>query len=543
MSLKEMQDTRGPEGPASVRDSSKIRKRTRPSGAGPVWLVITKWALIGLTLVVLGLAAQKLIVQGAWIGVVIVAFLAMCVVLIYGTRRSVPLKYLLPGLVLLVGLQIWPIAYTVATSFTNYGDGHAISKQESIDSIIANSVREVPNTPRYRLSVAVKAGSDPAVGEAFYLLTDPAGKTYVGDKNGLSPLSGAQVEKAGNGRIVQAAGYRVLTAIQVNARQDLNAFAVPTKEGGGIKAVGLSEAFEGKASVSYDKASDTLTDSSTHKIYVPRKALWVPQDGQGDAFPQGWKENVGFANFSSVLTDATLRAGFLKIFAWNVVFALASVGSTFVLGMLLALLLNDARLRGRALYRSLMILPYALPMFVTALVWCSMFNQDYGLINKILHLNIDWLGDPWAAKAAILITNLWLGFPYMFIVCTGALQSIPGDVLEAAKIDGASALRTMRSVIMPLLLVAVGPLLIASFAFNFNNFGLIFLLTGGGPFEAANTNIGSSDLLITYAYRLAFSGVSPNYGLAATVSIFIFFIVGLMSYEGFRRTKSLEEVN
>jgi arabinogalactan oligomer/maltooligosaccharide transport system permease protein len=243
-----------------------------------------------------------------------------------------------------------------------------------------------------------------------------------------------------------------------------------------------------------------------------------------------------------VLTNATLRAGFLTIFAWNVVFALVSVVSTFVLGMLLALLLNDARLRGRALYRSILILPYALPMFVTALVWSSMFNQDYGLINKILHLNIDWLGDPWAAKAAILITNLWLGFPYMFIVCTGALQSIPGDVLEAAKIDGASAMRTMRSVIMPLLLVAVGPLLIASFAFNFNNFGLIFLLTGGGPFEAANTNIGSSDLLITYAYRLAFSGVSPNYGLAATVSIFIFFVVGLMSYQGFRRTKALEEV-
>ena len=542
MSLKEMQDTRGPEAPTGAADSARITTASRPTGVGPAWLLVTKWGLIGVTLVVLGIVAQKLIEQGAWIGVVIVAFVTMCVVVTYGTRRSVPMKYLLPGLVLLLGLQIWPIAYTVATSFTNYGDGHAISKQESIDSIIANSVREVPNTSRYGLSVAVKAGSDPATGQAFYLLTNPAGKTLVGDKAGLSELA-VDVEKAGNGRIIKAAGYQILTAIQVNARADLSEFAVPTKDGGGIKAVGLSEAFEGRASVIYDKATGTLVDSSTHKTYVPRGALWVPQDGQGDPFPQGWKENVGFSNFSSVLTNATLRAGFLTIFAWNVVFALVSVVSTFVLGMLLALLLNDARLRGRALYRSILILPYALPMFVTALVWSSMFNQDYGLINKILHLNIDWLGDPWAAKAAILITNLWLGFPYMFIVCTGALQSIPGDVLEAAKIDGASAMRTMRSVIMPLLLVAVGPLLIASFAFNFNNFGLIFLLTGGGPFEAANTNIGSSDLLITYAYRLAFSGVSPNYGLAATVSIFIFFIVGLMSYEGFRRTKALEEVN
>ena len=195
--------------------------------------------------------------------------------------------------------------------------------------------------------------------------------------------------------------------------------------------------------------------------------------------------------------------------------------------MLLALLLNDPRLKGKAIYRSLLILPYALPTFITALVWKSMYNQDFGLINSYTGLNVDWLGNPWAAKAAILLTNLWLGFPYMFIVCTGALQSIPGDVREAARIDGANAFRMLRSIIMPLLLVAVGPLLIASFAFNFNNFTLIFLLTGGGPFDAGNTSIGSSDLLITYAYRLAFSGTTPNYGFAAAVSIFIFIIVAV----------------
>ena len=269
----------------------------------------------------------------------------------------------------------------------------------------------------------------------------------------------------------------------------------------------------------------------------------MPKDGQGEAFAQGWKENVGLKNFTRVLTDDTLRTGFVKIFLWNMFFAVFSVLSTFLLGMLLALLLNDPRLRGKAIYRSLLILPYALPTFITALVWKSMYNQDFGLINSYTGLNVDWLGNPWAAKAAILVTNLWLGFPYMFIVCTGALQSIPGDVREAARIDGANAFRMLRSIIMPLLLVAVGPLLIASFAFNFNNFTLIFLLTGGGPFDAGNTSIGSSDLLITYAYRLAFSGTTPNYGFAAAVSIFIFIIVALLSYSGFRRTKSLEEVN
>ena len=516
-----------------------IQDATKP----PPWALVLKWVLIALALALMLFVAAKLTSDGQWLAVVGVAFLAMLVLAIYGTKGAVPLKYLFPGLILLVTLQIWPIAYTVQTSFTNYGDGHKISKQDSIDAIIANSVREVQGSPRYKLSVAVKDGADRATGETFFLLTDPQGKTLVGDISGLKDLTDG-VEKAPNGKITKAAGYQILSAIQVNTRQDLKVFAVPTKDGGGIKGVGLSEAFEGKTTVSHDAASDTLTDSVTGKKYVVGKnATWVPADGRGDAFSQGWKENVGFDNYKNVLTNETLRAGFLKIFIWNLVFAVVSVASTFLLGMLLALLLNDPRLRGKAFYRSVLILPFALPLFVTALVWANMFNQDFGLINQITHLDIDWIGNPWAARAAILITNLWLGFPYTFIVCTGALQSVPGDVLEAAKIDGASALRTMRSIIMPLLMVAVGPLMIASFAFNFNNFGLIYLLTLGGPFESDNSSIGSTDLLITYAYRLAFSGVKPNYGLAATVSVFIFAIVALISYQGFRRTKSLEEVN
>jgi arabinogalactan oligomer/maltooligosaccharide transport system permease protein len=291
----------------------------------------------------------------------------------------------------------------------------------------------------------------------------------------------------------------------------------------------------------YDAAADTVTDTVKNVVYSPKNAYWTAPDGQ--TLATGWKENVGTKNFSDLLTNETIRAGFFKIFLWNVAFAALSVMSTFILGMLLALLFNDPKLKGKGFYRSMLILPYAIPGFVTALVWASMFNQEFGLINSLTHLNIDWLGNPWAAKAAILITNLWLGFPYMFLVCTGALQSIPGDVKEAAKIDGAGPLRTLRSITMPLLLVAVGPLLIASFAFNFNNFSLIYLLTQGGPFAADNTSIGSTDLLITYAFRLAFAGASPNIGLASAVCIFIFFIVAAMSYSGFRRTKSLEEVN
>jgi arabinogalactan oligomer / maltooligosaccharide transport system permease protein len=513
------------------------------SAKPPPWATALRWVLLVAVVVLAGVIVQRLVTQGLWLAVVGVAFVAMAVLAVYGTRRAVPMKYLMPGLLFLLALQVWPIVYTVGTAFTNFGDGHRVSKQESIDSIIANSVQEVPGSSRYKLTVAVKEGADIATAPPVFLLTDPKGKTLLGDASGLEDLTADGVEKSPVGKVTAAPGYTILNARQVNARKDLATFAVPTPDGGGIKRVGLSEAFEGKPSVSYDEATDTLTDSATKKQYVARNAAWVPKDGQGEAFAQGWKENVGLKNFTRVLTDDTLRTGFVKIFLWNMFFAVFSVLSTFLLGMLLALLLNDPRLRGKAIYRSLLILPYALPTFITALVWKSMYNQDFGLINSYTGLNVDWLGNPWAAKAAILVTNLWLGFPYMFIVCTGALQSIPGDVREAARIDGANAFRMLRSIIMPLLLVAVGPLLIASFAFNFNNFTLIFLLTGGGPFDAGNASIGSSDLLITYAYRLAFSGTTPNYGFAAAVSIFIFIIVALLSYSGFRRTKSLEEVN
>ncbi|WP_411283182.1 ABC transporter permease subunit [Lapillicoccus sp.] len=507
--------------------------------------LIAKWVAIGAALAVLLWIAGIVASKGLVIPVVGIGLLGAAILVVYGTRRNIPAKYLFPGLVFMVALQIWPIVYTVATSLTNYGPSHQLSKEESVKYLVAQSVTEVAGAPRYALTVAVKDGQPVATADPFYLLTDPTTKkSQVGDAVGLTDLPDGDVEKSTTGRITKAKGYTILNAREVNARADLKDFAVPTPDGGGIKRVGLSEAFVGKPSLTYDTGSDSLKNATTGKTYVASQdANWVPSDGKGGTLAVGWKENVGLRNFTDALTNPTLRGGFFAIFIWNMVFAVISVLSTFVLGFLLALLFNDDRLRLKGLWRSILILPYALPGFVTALVWRSMFNQDYGLINSFLPGKIDWLGDPTAAKFAILLTNLWLGFPYMFLVCTGALQSIPGDVREAAKIDGATGWRTVRSIIMPLMLVAVGPLLLASFAFNFNNFALIFLLTDGGPFENNQTSVGSTDLLITYAYRLAIGGTTPNFGYASAISIFIFIIVALISLQGFRKAAALEEVN
>ena len=471
------------------------------------WLIL-KWVAIALALALVLWAAGKFAAAGNLPMVILLGFLGLAVLATYATRRGVPMKYLFPGLVFLLALQVWPIVFTLMTSLTNYGDGHMETKEASVKYLVAQSVKEVADAPRYTMSVGVAQGGDVTASPLVLLLTDKAGKTYVGTADGLKDLTDG-VTKTEAGKITAAAGYQVLTGREVNARsQDLSAFAVPV-EGGGIKASGLSEAFVGKASLQYDAAADRIIDTATGKRYGPQHAQWVAEDGSG-SLATGWVENVGLRNYTDALTNETLRNGFIKILIWNLIFPLISVVSTFLLGMAFALLFNDDRVKGKGFWRSLLILPYALPGFVTALVWRQMFNQDqqFGLINKTLHLNIDWLGDP-----------TW------------------------AKIDGASGMRTIRSIIMPLVLVAVGPLLVASYAFNFNNFALIYLLTSGGPFEGNQTQVGSTDLLITYAFRLAIGGVTPNYGFAAAISMFIFVIIAVISLQGFRQTARLEDVN
>jgi arabinogalactan oligomer/maltooligosaccharide transport system permease protein len=222
-----------------------------------------------------------------------------------------------------------------------------------------------------------------------------------------------------------------------------------------------------------------------------------------------------------------------------VTFAAGSVALTFGLGLACALALHGARMRGQAAYRLLMVLPYAMPSFAMLLVWRDAFNTDFGLVNRLLGLDVNWWAGSWTARAAVLAVQLWLGYPYMFLVATGALQAIPRELVEAARMDGAGPWRAFRAVTLPLVLAALGPVLIASFAYNFNNFNVVYLTTRGGPFPPDNPGAGATDLLITYTFRLAFGGES-RYGLAAAVSLFIFGLVAVISALGLRRLRTRE---
>jgi arabinogalactan oligomer / maltooligosaccharide transport system permease protein len=515
--------------------------RGRPGSTTTTGMIV-KIALLGLVLAIAIFGAFPLIEQQQWLGLALLVLVTAVIFWVYLSPSRIPAKYLIPGTLFLLVFQVFPVLYTMSTAFTNFGDAHRGSKADAIQAIEGASIQKVEGSTDYRLTVATKG--DPITGDIVFLLTDPDTKqTQVGTSDGLEPLPPEGVQLSPLGNVTEAPGYTVLTIGAAGGREeDLANFSVPTQNGA-IVAAGLTRAFEGAPQRAYDQACDCIKDAETGQSWTADGTDGLFVDAQGENLAQGWKVNVGLRNFVDVVTDPLIAKYFFRTLLWNFAFAALTVAGTFALGLLVAVVLNHERLKGQRVYRSLLILPYAMPSFAMLLLWRDMFNTDFGLINRMFGTEVNWFGKPVTAMIAVLLVQLWMGYPYMFLVATGALQSIPGDLKEAASVDGAKPVYAFRTIVFPLLLVALAPLMIASFAFNFNNFNAIYMVSEGGPFPPDNPQIGATDLLITYTYRLAFGAQGAQYGFAAAVSVFIFLIVAVFSIIGFRRTRALEEVN
>ncbi|MFF2493854.1 ABC transporter permease subunit [Agromyces sp. NPDC058064] len=509
--------------------------------SGGIKVLLVKLLALGLVDALALYAVFVLALHEQWVVLVIVAAVTALVNWIYFSRRKLPAKYLTPGVIFLVVFQVFVLLYTGYIAFTNYGTGHNGSKEQAVSSLMASSLERVEDSPAYPVTVVERAG------ELGLLVTDPEGDALVGTND--EPLAEASGVEFDGDVAVSADGWNTLQFADVLERTDeVTALAVPASDDpndGAIRTPDGSTGYLYVSTLEYDEAAGTMTDLSTGTVYSDTGVgAFTAEDG--DQLLPGWQITVGFDNFVRAVTDTRLAGPLLYVTAWTFAFALISVASTFFLGLFLAIVFNDMRMRGRKIYRVLMILPYAIPSFLSALVWAGMMNESFGFINQVLlgGASIPWLTDPLLAKVSILIVNLWLGFPYMFLVCMGALQSIPDDIQEAAKVDGAKPWAIFRLIKLPLLLVTVAPLLIASFAFNFNNFNTIYMLTDGGPRDSnAPIPVGFTDILITMVYKVAFTGQTRDYGLASAYSIIIFIVVAVISIIAFRRTKSLEELN
>ena len=298
----------------------------------------------------------------------------------------------------------------------------------------------------------------------------------------------------------------------------------------------------------YDAVSDSFTDQSNGAIYNNVVGTYTTYDGK--TITPGFRAGVGWKNFKDFLTSPTLRGPLVTILIWNFIFPLVSVVSTFALGLTIAIMYNEKDFPLKKIIRTLLLIPYTIPSVITILIWRGMFSPQFGIINRTLEAWIGWAPawttEPFWARVAVLLVNLWLGFPYMMLITSGALQSIPADLYEAATVDGATGWKRFTKITLPLLLVAVGPLLIASYIFNFNNFGIIYLFIGGGPpILGASTQAGYTDILISYVYNLAFQsgGRGVQYGLASAITLILFIIVGSITLIQYRFTNMWEEVS
>ncbi|MDI2021250.1 ABC transporter permease subunit [Paenarthrobacter nicotinovorans] len=504
---------------------------------------ILKIVLLGLVDAFAVYVLMMLFLSQSWAALGVSALVVVAINWIYLRKGGLPAKYLAPGVLFLLVFQVLVVVFSGYIAFTNYGDGHNSTKDDAISAIQLTAQKRVPDSPAYKASVLTK-GSD------FYLLfTDPSGKAQIGS-TGQALADATAAGKDSTGKANSLPGYETLKFQEIVAnQQEILKIAVPVSSDpadGTLRTADGSTAYQFKPALHYDAGTDTFTDTETGTQYTDNgKGAFA--DSKGETLATGWKIDVGLDNFARAFTDPSLRGPLLGVIIWTFTFSVASVALTFIMGLFLAITFNREDLRGKKVYRILMILPYAFPAFLSGLVWSGILNPEFGWLNQTLlgGANIGWLTDPVLAKVSVLVVNVWLGFPYMFLVCTGALQSLPSEIDEAARMDGASAWRVFRSIKLPLLLVSVAPLLISSFAFNFNNFNVIYMLTGGGPrFADTDRDIGATDILITLVYKVAFGqGTGRDYGLASALAIIIFIIVATISAISFKQTKALEDVN
>lgn len=531
------------------------------------WLLMVLFALF---VVYLGLVSGREVSAAVLLGFVSLAFY------VYTAKRAYAYRYMFPGLAAVAIFVLMPLAYTIYLGFTNYGSKNLLTFERVTGDLLSETYRPsgkdynftvVHDSKEYRLVLTeelvdtsapaassedeiaklmeeggtsnAKAAESPAPAPAEkpsvlnqYVTPALALKKVADIEITAVPLASAEV------KLGEMVDPKEMTAI----RMALNKVRVQLPDGNKVGRTGI-DTF-GPIENKYRKNPDgTLTDVTTSEVIKANWDAGFYQNSKNENVGPGFRVNAGFANYKYVFTEPKFRGPFASIFAWTVAFSALTVAFTLAVGVFFAVLLNWESLRGRAIYRAIMFLPYAVPGFISILVFKGMF-RNAGEINMVINMlfnmkeGLPWITDPFYAKSMLLIVNTWLGYPYMMVLSMGLIRAIPADLYEASAIAGAGPLTNFFKITVPLIVKPITPLLVASFAFNFNNFVLVQLLTAGRPdFLNTDTNAGQTDLLVTYTYKLAFEG-GQQFGLAAAISTVIFLIVVAMSLVNMKLTKA-----
>ena len=449
--------------------------------------------------------------------------LAVGFVLVFGSGRFYAYRFIFPGIAGMLLFILFPVIYTVYLGFTNYGSFNLLNfdrakavtlQAQSIDKSTERGFSVAPEGSKYRIYLPEEG-----------LLSDPV------------TLLGEAPEQATLTAVAAPPPELLETRDAIKLRAGLKRLELLRPDGLILRNAGLRTFAEVTPDyITLDRT--TLQRLADGEIFTANQSVGFFESAAGERLTPGWRVRIGFENYERILTSKGVRAPLIGIFIWTVVFAVLSVVLTFALGLVLASVLQWPHLRFKPVYRVLLILPYAVPSFISILVFRGLFNQNFGEINLILEglfgIRPEWFTNSFLARTMILIVNVWLGYPYMMLLAMGFLQSVPEDHKKAAALEGASMLRVFFTITLPQIVPPFLPLLIASFAFNFNNMVLILLLTRGGPDRPGTTiPAGETDILASFTYRIAFMDSGTQFGLAGAITFLIFVIVGVIAYFNF----------
>jgi len=497
---------------------------------GPAFLA--GLAVAALYLVTVIYATGELLLAGTLL--VITALAAW----LYTARRTYAYRYLYPSIAAALLFVIFPVIYTVTLGFTNYSSKNLLefprATQYLLDQTYAGdgsafSFALYPDGGKFRARLEDQEKGTVLLSPAFSMPGEASVtlQTVPLDKAGFTP--GEPVELG-----------------DVIANEDhLKKLTLVTPAGARLAMTGLSD-FAAVKPLYAAGPGGSLKNLQDGSVLTPDFKTGFYETASGEPVQPGFQVGIGWENYKTIFTGSQLRGPFLAIFLWTVSFSALTVVFATALGMSLAVLLNWEALRFRSVYRLLLFLPYAVPAFISILVWKGLFNNNMGEINMILSglfgIKPPWFTDPTLARAMLLIVNTWLGFPYMMVVSMGLIKAIPADLYEASAVEGAGPFTNFFKITWPLVRRPITPLLIASFAFNFNNFVLISLLTGGRPdFPDAMVAAGKTDILISYVYRNAFQDSGQKFGVAAALSTVIFLLVAVITLVQMRYTKVAQD--
>lgn len=570
-------------------------------------LKIFLWFLLALLNAIFLLFGVYLIRNAYYeLGIVLLSALLLINFFIFNPK-AYPYRYTIPALIFLFLLVLYPIYFTIKTAFTNFGTGHIFTKQEAIEKLLydPNYTYILEEKPiKFKVFSVFK---DSPSTDDFLIIFEIDKRYYVGGIPSPTKQRGREVLlKEGkivkieskifnlDGKFFEISPYPfninnidlISTSNKVykptymlddpNLEKNFSFFTMIIQkyliqteyiepEMGRILGIKIDEDGRWKFffidrlyRLSYEDIKENgktktkllIINTKTKRPIIEEKGSFYDIDENGNkVFLVGYTAFVGFENFTRILTDEQISGPFFKVFLWTVLWSLLTVLFSFSVGLSFALVLNNRKLKGRNIYRTLLIIPWAIPYFISVLTWRNgIFNETYGILNKIVlpFLRIEpikWFNDPFWAKVICLVVNTWLTFPYMMTVSLGALQGIPDELYEVAAIDGAGKWNRFWHITFPLLLAVIAPLLISSFAYTFNNFTLIYLLTAGGPpMVGATTPAGHTDILISYVYKLAFEGRGQEFGFASAIAILIFFLVAGISLMNFKLSGAFEEI-